>query len=192
MPDMTSPFGERKKFLSPEQLDQAVTDISELLSEGGIQSAVAGGFAMQLYGSDRLTGDLDLIVSETPPSAPPPASPLTFGGIRTTAPNGVPVDLIDRNDGYTELYEEALAAAVTHPSGYRVVGPEYLAAMKMVAGRPKDQGDLMILLVLPTFDLVKARGIVNRLVGGQFGLESFDSFVAEAEWRRDNPGRRRW
>ena len=52
---MTS--SKRHKMLAPEILDEAAIEIFDIIDEEGIRAALIGGRALQLYGSDRLTGD---------------------------------------------------------------------------------------------------------------------------------------
>lgn len=174
----------RKKFASPEKLGEAVEQIARIYGENpGI--AVCGGYAMYLYGSDRLTADVDFIASEYALrllSVDPRLdnySPLSFGGIQTLAPNGVEVDIICRNDDYEELYHTAcLRAVLVEDVPVPVVSPIYLAAMKMAAGRPKDQGDLHFLLREVLFDkLPELTEIVKKYLGPYAARELQQEFL---------------
>ena len=89
----------RYEFLSPEILDQAVVDITEIARESGVRLVLVGGYAMQLYGSPRLTANVDVATLEMLESLEPEQE-LSFGGAQVRAPNGVPVDIIVRNDEY--------------------------------------------------------------------------------------------
>lgn len=176
----------KSKFLDPKILDTTARMVLEFLSEEGTKGAVGGGFAMQVYGSPRLTGDVDLVVEALPKGEAPfkPGEALTFGGRQYKTAKGVDVDLITRTDAFKALYEEALAKAILTDEGLPVLSPEYLAVAKFVAGRPKDEGDLIWLLQQE--DLVnrkEALEITERLVGGQFARNSFQSFMQEADWK---------
>ena len=108
---------------------------------------------------------------------------LPFGGQKIEMPSGVPVDLIVREDEYKGLYEEALRSAICTEDGQPIVRPEYLAAMKFAARRPKDNADLIFLLQQPDLlDRKLVREVVYRMVGGRFAAEEFDSVVAEADF----------
>src|SRR5262249_17927702 len=63
-------------------------------------------------------------------------------------------DVIVRNDFFRGFYEAALRDAVELEDGWRVVSPEWLAILKYLAGRSKDQLDLLWLLQEP--------GLVSR------------------------------
>lgn len=177
-----------QKFLAPEVLDAVSRAMVDLVGRRGIKSAVGGGYAMQIYGSDRLTGDVDLISEGLPAPTDPlkNVKPLTFGGRRYETKDGVEVDFIVRADQFQALYEEALLHAGMTDDKLSIITPEYLAAMKLVAGRPKDEGDLLWLLKQEGLvDRDKTLDIVGRLVGGQFAKEAMQSFMDQADWEKE-------
>ncbi len=98
----------RKRFLSPDALAQAVSEVGAIARAADVDVIVIGGYAMQHYGSDRLTCDVDFAVS-APLAALPKGQLLKFGGVRTVAPSGVPIDVILRRDAYARLYTAAVA-----------------------------------------------------------------------------------
>jgi hypothetical protein len=137
---------------------------------------------MQVYGSDRLTGDIDVIATG-PISGLPAGRPLLFGGTSTFAPNGVPTDVIVRSDKATKVYRVALTQAKRTPGvPIPVVRPEHLAVMKMIAGRDKDMLDLNYLVMSGEMDLTEARAVIEEHLGW-FAANEFDNFVAEARWK---------
>lgn len=178
------------RFLAPAELIAGVEEVRSIAARARIPVLLVGGLAMQHYGSDRLTGDVDFVARSVPPALAP-IGPLTFGGVQTETPGGVPVDFIVRDDGYAELYEEALAVSPKNSQlGVRVVLPEYLVAMKMVAGRGKDLLDLEFLLQQEGLvDLARARAIVLKHLG-RYAADEFDRFVDEAAWKKARPQRR--
>lgn len=173
--------GEQKKFRDPGALAEAAGQVAELAQLEGVRVALLGGLAMHLYGSDRLTGDVDF-VSEGSLSSLPSGPLLSFGGVKTTAPNGVPVDLVVRSDDYAELYGEALDRAQALPEvPWLVVRPEYLAAMKMIAGRPRDENDLAHLILSGHLDLALAKAVIRRHLG-PYAVTEFERTVEEVKW----------
>ncbi|MBN1945328.1 MAG: hypothetical protein JW797_06595 [Bradymonadales bacterium] len=176
---------QRSKFLDPATLDEAIRQIAELASLENVRLALIGGYAMQFYGSPRLTGDVDMAADGMLGSLPP-GEPLSFGGFRTRSPNGVPVDLVLRHDEFRPLYEEAIAQARTLPGAHApVVTPEHLAAMKMVAGRNgKDDADLEFLIASGVVDLIEARKIIHRFLG-PYAAREFDRTVELVQWKKD-------
>ena len=173
----------RKRMLDQAEIDAALAELAAMAQADGVRVLLVGGIALQHYGSDRFTADIDLAASG-PLRALPAESPLSFGGDASHTRGGVPVDLILRDDDYAQLYDEALA----HPNTLDgvplpLVLPEYAVLMKMAAHRPKDMLDISTLLEQDAIDLPKARALVKRLLG-RYALDDFESMVRESAWRR--------
>lgn len=185
---MPSPGVDPIRMPSSDELKR-VAGLAQVVGErSGLRVAVAGGLAMILYGSPRLTKDVDVVSKGVPPA---PAEltrgePLSFGGYTFGTPMGIDLDWIVRDDDYRALYEEALEAASPGRDGFLVVAVEHLAAMKFATLRPKDYEDLMYLLGRPGLvDMEKARALVRRLLGGKFASDQFGAAIEEARWRWD-------
>ncbi|MGH9844691.1 MAG: hypothetical protein ACREEM_38730 [Blastocatellia bacterium] len=134
---------------------EALESVVALAESSDIAYALVGGIAMHLYGSPRLTKDVDVIASAVLPLKP--VRPLGFGGERYQVKVGkraVPIDWIVRSDTARKFYESALADAYQSPSGLPIVTPEWLIVLKYIAGRSKDQQDAVYLL--------KQKGLVDR------------------------------
>lgn len=134
---------------------EAARQLGELAAQEEIEWALAGGLAMHLYGSQRLTKDVDIIASDH--LSLTPKHRLSFGGGSYTLQIGkyeIPIDWIVRSDGYQKYYRAALKDAIRLPNGLRVVTPEWLAILKIIAGRQKDFDDVVFLL--------KQQKLVNR------------------------------
>lgn len=175
----------KRPMLPDEALDAAAREMGKLARKQGVRAALAGGYAARLYGFERLTADVDF-VADAPVSGVKRKGKVTFGGFKTVSPGGVPVDWIVRSDDYQELYQEALEnSPMDRKRGYRVVPLSYLAAMKMVAGRPKDEADLMDILMSRKLNVRKTRQIIRRTLGA-YAADDFDSRVAEARWRKES------
>jgi hypothetical protein len=146
--------------------------------------AILGGLAMQLYGSDRLTKNVDLVSDRLidPDKPLMKDHPLSFGGTVFKTPHGIDVDWIVRADEYQGLYEAALGSA-EEVEGLPVISIEHLAVIKFGAGRPKDYEDLMFLLVHADLEFKKARKLVHKFLGGKFAVDQFDAALDEAKWR---------
>lgn len=126
---------------------EAAQKFGELAEQEQIGWALAGGLAMHLYGSQRLTKDVDIIASKD--LALTAKHRLSFGGSSYSLQVGkyeVPIDWIVRNDGYEKFYRAALQEAVKLPNGLRIVTPEWLVILKFNAGRQKDLDDIVFLL----------------------------------------------
>jgi len=163
---------------SHDELMDAAAAVAQTANGGEV--ALAGGLAMQVWGSPRLTGDLDVVANSGLGYQGPE---LSFGGVRTHE-RGIDLDVIVRDDEWQGLYEEALTEAVNvRGVPMPVITPEYLAAMKMVAGRTKDEGDVRYLVLMEGFDRKKAETIVRRHLG-PYAVKEFRSLIDEAAWRR--------
>ena len=126
---------------------EAAQQAGQIAAQEEIEWAVAGGLAMHLYGSPRMTKDVDIIASRHLSLAP--EHPLTFGGSCYTLQVGkyaVQLDWIVRSDGYQKYYRAALKDAIQLPNGLRIVTPEWLVILKFNAGRQKDLDDIVYLL----------------------------------------------
>src|SRR5580698_1698656 len=100
-----------RRALDPKEVDEAISFVEQVTRSTRIEVAICGGIAMQVYGSDRFTRDVDFVVSRVPAEQEGVGKPLSFGGLRLSTTAGVQCDLIARNDEYKELYDEALDKA---------------------------------------------------------------------------------
>ena len=89
-------------FLDNESAKRAIESVGTLAEKHGIDWALIGGVAMSLYGSDRLTKDIDIIASDLLPVPKSQiAGQLRQGGERYNTPTEkktVAVDWIVRRD----------------------------------------------------------------------------------------------
>src|ERR1700728_901663 len=99
-----------RTLLSPEALHGAVTLAHSIALSEGISTALVGGYALQFYGSDRLTADVDILASRRIQGIVD-IGPLSFGGNHSMV-EAVPLDVIVRADDYQALYENALESAI--------------------------------------------------------------------------------
>ena len=126
---------------------EAAQQMGQIAAREEIEWALAGGLAMHLYGSPRLTKDVDIIASRD--LSLTPQHRLGFGGSSYTLQVGkysVQIDWIVRNDGYQKYYRAALKDAIELSNGLRLVKPEWLVILKINAGRQKDLDDIVFLL----------------------------------------------
>jgi len=168
-----------KRLPSYDELLAAAEKVFRNADDEAEKVAIAGGLAMQVWGSPRLTGDLDVIADSRLGYE---GEPLTFGGVRTSV-GAVQLDVIVRADEWKDLYLDALKGAeqvegISAP----VVTPEYLVAMKMVAGRAKDEADVRYLVLTDDFDRARAEGIVREHLGA-YAVKELRAVIVEAEWR---------
>jgi len=177
---MTSDF--LKKFLGPEQIEGALDEVAELADHSGAQVALIGGVALQLYGSDRMTKDIDFVGDVEFEGLIEPGR-VGIGGFKGKTSNGVQVDVLIGGD-YPSLRTATLENA-EEVAGLpvRVARLEHILALKLVAGRQKDELDIKTMLMLGNADLELTREIIGEHVG-KYAVGDFDSFVIEVAWRQ--------
>jgi len=144
-----------KPTISTDTGLEASLEIGKTATAENIDWAIVGGMAMYLYGSPRLTKDVDIIATNY--VSLKANAPLNFGGSNYIIEIGkykVAIDWIVRNDGYAKYYKAALADAIAMPKGYKLISPEWLVILKMFAGRQKDYDDIVFLL--------RQKELVNR------------------------------
>lgn len=157
---------------------EAAQEIGKTAESENVQWALAGGIAMYLYGSPRLTKDVGIIASNRLSLAE--NAPLNIGGSNYTVEIGkfkVAVDWIVRNDGYAKYYRAALTEAVSLPNGLRLISPEWLVILKMFAGRQKDYDDAVFLLGQKDLvDRSKLKENIVRVAGEDAWLATLSNF----------------
>lgn len=176
----------KDKFIDPEHINEIIRMIQEMAAEQGFTAALVGGVAMQAYGSDRLTMDVDFALDHEPSGTGnlTKIKPLGFGGESYRASNGAKVDLIVRNDEYSKLYENALENIRRTEGGTPIVSPGHLAAMKLAAGREKDILDLKWLISQPDLLDLRVRSIVYRFMG-RYAQDRFDDIVDQVAIQKE-------
>lgn len=160
---------------------KTVTTVAAVADAESVQWALVGGLAMHLYGSSRLTRDVDFIASQTISLSG--ERQLSFGGERYIVQIGernVPVDWIVRRDAARTFYQAALADVLTLSDKTKIITPEWLVILKFIAGRFKDQEDGIFLL--------RQKGLVNRRQIRRNVLK----VVSEENWLLMGAGLRRW
>ena len=174
----------KTKFLDPKDVEVALKEIAVKAEYSGCAVALVGGVAMSLYGSDRMTRDVDFVCSSLGREdwLAKVDRRLKFGGVAGVTASGCPVDLIFRTDDYAPLYEEALHMAMPFEAlPVKVVSPEHLAALKMAAGREKDELDLKTLIRLGVLHLETTEIILRRHLG-VYAVREFKSLCDEVAW----------
>ncbi len=153
------------RFLSPDEIQSGIAEVVDVATREGIDIVLVGGVAMQVYGSNRLTGNIDFAATKV--LSLPSLRVLPFGGIATETPSGIPVHVIVRNDDYRTLFRDVLARSpLLRERGVRVASPEHLVALAMAAYRSIATIDLKSLLAREgVVDITRARTIVRKFLG---------------------------
>ncbi len=160
---------------------RALEKIAETAEKENVKWALVGGVAMHLYGSPRLTKDVDVIASAILDLEW--ERNLGFGGKRFQIKIGkkdIPIDWIVRNDTARKFYEQALQEAHKLSSGLPIITPEWMIILKYIAGRFKDQQDAVFLL--------KQKKLVNRRLIRQKIIET----AGGEYWALVAVGLKRW
>lgn len=148
---------------------EATLKIGEVAEKERVSWALVGGLAMHLYGSDRLTKDVD-IISDKLLSIETVVGNLKQGGVRyeiETSNNRVSVDWIIRRDEARKFYEKALKDAVFIEK-IPIISPEWLVILKYIAGRFKDQEDAVFLLSRKNLvDRTKIKTLIVEISGSE-------------------------
>lgn len=177
-----------KKFLDPGQISLAITEVRRHAEQSGVKVVLVGGVALQLYGSDRLTVDVDFVANDVFMMLDGFKS-LSIGGFQGRTSAGTPVDVL-LGGKYPDLYPAIINDAVYFPEvGVKVATLEGLMAMKLAAGRIKDEEDIRSMLALGEVDLAAARAIIEEAIGS-YAVGDFDSFVDEVSWKMERDARR--
>jgi len=175
-------------LLDDESAMETIETVGKLAAENDIDWALAGGLAVILYGSDRLTKDVDIIASKKLPLNN--EGILVQGGERytvKTAKRVVTVDWITRSDEAKRFYQEALKDAVTIED-VPILTPEWLVILKYITGRFKDQEDGVFLLRKK--DLVD-RQKIKQMITDIGGNETWAAFKSGLErWYELADGRK--
>ena len=184
---ISNPF---KRFLSADQIETALKEVATLADQAGVAVALVGGVALQLYGSDRFTRDVDFVTYAhtsglfiyNHTSGFFDAMVMSIGGVQGKTKSGIPVDFLFGGE-YPKLYEEALQRAErTSSLPVPVARLAHIIAMKMVARRAKDEGDIETMLRIGAVDVAETKSVIKRHLG-TYGAKEFMAVVDEVAWR---------
>ena len=156
-----------KQSISTEEGLEVAKSAIKAAHEKGIVCALAGGLAMHLYGFTRATTDVDMIANQL--LGWEAKDKLSFGGETYPASTGkreINLKWIVRDDFFREFYEAALRDAVETDEGFFILSPEWMVILKYIAGRGKDQIDLLWLLQQPKLvNRDEVRKQMNEVMG---------------------------
>jgi len=184
---------ENSPMIDTETGIAAVSQLAEIAAREDVEWALAGGVAMHLYGSPRLTKDVDVISMKRLSLSS--IRPIGFGGESyevTIGKKKIHVDWIVREDNYRQYYARALRDATTLQNGLRMITTEWLAILKYITGREKDLDDVIFLLRKNGYvrrDMIKQNVIETKnedvwfamLPGWQRLFDLADSKIAERD-----------
>ena len=148
-------------------MDDAIGRIAELLAQAGVDYALIGGHAVNVWLEPRFTADVDVTVQASPPAMARLKAVLAAAGYAVAQEHGgappsgpdfvrfVSVDgrvTLEVQCAKTEFQREIVRRAAAARDRVRVATPEDLVVMKLIARRAKDRIDLEGLTKLPALD----------------------------------------
>ncbi|MBI4263728.1 MAG: hypothetical protein HY657_05095 [Acidobacteria bacterium] len=173
----------------------SVVAAASALDSHGADFALIGGLALEAWGIARATKDADFAVpvgvaeraADTLRGPATEIRPLRIGGVGLRDnQRGLRIDLVDRRFHFAALFEDAIREARTSGRKARVAGHdvslvsmEFLLAMKLVSGEPKDEIDVRRILQREELRYGEARGIVERHLGAA-SANRLDALAREA------------
>jgi hypothetical protein len=186
----------KNRVVTPFDPEPAARLAKELLDTVNAPYAVIGRIAVWAYlppEAQEFTKDIDIAVplestteiEQQLKQRNLACRPLTIGGIGT-AEKDIHLDFIDRRQYHQALFRKAIEA--TQQQGHTVnfgsvtlplIPIEYLIALKMVSGEPKDDGDVKKLLAHAELDYKRSREIVMKYLGPATA-DRLDVFAREA------------
>jgi hypothetical protein len=141
--------------------------LARLLDEIGVPYALIGAHAVNAWLEPRFTADVDITAATSADEMARLRRGLAAAGFRVEREHGATLPsgpdffrfrnadrslLLEVQAAKTAFQREVVARAVPSPSGLRVATIEDLLVLKLIADRPKDQGDLDGLARRPGID----------------------------------------
>ncbi|MEW6270312.1 MAG: hypothetical protein AB1689_13560 [Thermodesulfobacteriota bacterium] len=145
----------------------AILEVGRLIESVGVRYALIGAHAVNVWLEPRATADIDLTVQAGVADHERLHEALLAAGFRRAAvdradaPSGPDFVRYASADGSvvvelqlakTALQQSLLDRAVSSDDGVRIATPEDLIVLKLIAGRSKDEIDLLGLARLPDLD----------------------------------------
>jgi len=153
--------------------DEAILELWKSLNNGGVRYILVGGFATNLHGFQRFTGDVDLFIEDTLSNrkklraAYSNYSGIDFEGFETIQfvpgwidfplNNNIRLDILTSLKGVTASFDECFQMANTldiEDVKVPVLHINHLIANKKAVNRPKDQLDVL--------ELEKIKALTNE------------------------------
>ncbi len=142
--------GSSLEFLKRRTWNHPVTNLKNIIKKTSF--VVIGGIATRLYMPERMTDDIDILVSaqeavnlyrELVESGCIKVGELSIGGSTWQLQDGTLLDVIESEETWVSV---AIKNSNSAPDGLPVIGLPYLVIMKLQASRGIDIGDLTRML----------------------------------------------
>jgi hypothetical protein len=166
-----------KKAMIPHAVTAVAQKVSAFLEKHGVEHAIAGGMAVSLHGIERMTKDVDIVISESDRKTVEklgPSKPISgyLDGITIKVDN-IDVDFLFLRG----VVRQKDIASPKQIAGLPIMDVEPIAAMKFKAGRSQDEADVIRLLKLGKVPIAK---VMKRLPDAS-DREDFKTLVTIAE-----------
>ena len=160
---------ERRVPVQRARAEKAIVAFSELADSEGIRWYLFGAQAVAIYGVPRTTNDIDITIQLGERSLSSIVDPLRNAGFTPLVTSegfhretriypvfhkrsGWKVDLVLAGTGIEEIFLESAHVFHFKNKEIRVVAPEHLVALKILASRPKDLEDVRGLIRIADLD----------------------------------------
>ena len=179
--DPRLPEGSVIRDVQPFDPGPSVAAAAAALDRLGADFALIGGLALDAWGIPRATKDVDFAVpvgvaeraAEALRAPTTEIRPLRIGGVGLRdSERGLRVDLVDRRFHFSALFHDAIQEARASGRKARVgahevslVSLEFLLAMKLVSGEPRDEIDARRILQREELRYADVRAVVERHLG---------------------------
>lgn len=186
---MKRSFGEA----STPEVGEVARAMSKLLHNLGVRHAIVGGLAVGVHGWPRMTMDVDFLlapgtnIGELLKGRHKALRAPGYAALTTTA-RGVKIDFLTPDEDGPVGHLAAAVDAAEDVQGVPILGLAPLVAMKLYAGRARDQADVVEMLKALESDAA-AEAIRRYLREHAPDLQDdFESLVvqAEVEWNQEN------
>lgn len=151
--------------------------LSRILDEKGVAHALIGGLAVGMYGYNRATDDVDFLISGD--SKDEIAGDGLGGEVygKNIRFSNVEIDFLFPS--YNEEFLEVAIRNAKEKGGLPVIPYETLIYMKLVAGRTRDNGDVVELLKRGKIDRNKVKSYLKKHRPDL--VEDFESLAHQAD-----------
>jgi hypothetical protein len=184
----------------PGNVTELLTALSAVMSAANVRWYLFGAQAVLIWGRPRLSADVDVTAFIPPAQTDSFLEAMTRAGFLLRevdatfvaetrvmpfihSPSGLPLDLVLAGPGLEEDFAARAAVIDLEGSPVPLISPEDLIVAKVLAGRPKDIGDIRGILEnrAATLDVQRIRSLLHLI---EQALDRSDlAAVFEREWR---------
>lgn len=172
--------GSSDTFLNTRTAVQSLPNLHQLFA--GFPWLLVGGFATRAYMPERMTLDVDVLISAADATAVRDAllaagyqitGHRSIGGFTAAHPTSMPIDVLTSTAPWLD---QALRQPYTDAAGFPVLARPYLMLMKLQKGRSRDYDDVQRMLRdTPLVERQSTRDVIKRYASDL--VEDLDSLI---------------